>query len=49
LVRVTVNVMMSPTFGVASLTVLPIARSASWGLVEAVSLLLAGFGSNWSV
>src|SRR5262245_32970161 len=41
--------MVSPTFGVALFTVLPSWRSACCGLIEAVSELLAGLGSNWSL
>src|SRR5262249_11148030 len=43
------NVTVSPTLGRGLLTVLTRARSASWGLTEAVSVLLAGLGSNWSL
>ena len=48
LVRVTVKVIVSPTLGVASLTVLVSARSACWGVSVALAVLLAGVGSNWS-
>src|SRR5947209_1992111 len=47
-VTVTVNVTTSPTFGRALLTVLVTARSACRGAREALAVLLAGFGSNWS-
>src|SRR5262249_50866479 len=46
--RVTVNVIVSPTLGRGLLTILATTRSASRGLIEAVALLLAVFGSNWS-
>ena len=45
---VTVNVIVSPTFGVASLTVFTTARSASRVVTVASSRLLPVFGSNWS-
>src|SRR5262249_739909 len=47
-VSVTVKGIVSPTLGRALLTTLTRARSACWGLTEAVPLLLAGVGSNWS-
>ena len=47
-VRVTVKVIVSPTLGVGSLTILPSARLAACGSMEVVSVLLAVFGSNWS-
>ena len=40
---------MSPTLGVASLTVLVRARSACCGVSVALPVLLAVFGSNWSL
>src|SRR5262245_64490869 len=49
LVNVTVNVIWSPTFGVASLTVLSMARLARWGVSVALAVLLALLGSNWSL
>ena len=48
LVSVTVKVIVSPTLGVASLTVLVSARSACWGVSVALAVLLPVFGSNWS-
>ena len=48
LVRVTVKVIVSPTFGVGLLTVLVIARSACCGVSVALAVLLPGLGSNWS-
>src|SRR5262249_52466052 len=45
-VSVTVKVTVSPTLGRGLLTILTRLRSACWGLTPAVSLLLAGFGSN---
>src|SRR5262249_45493083 len=48
LVRVTVKVMVSPTFGVGSLTDLVRARSARCGVVVALAALLEVLGSNWS-
>src|SRR4029077_20057471 len=42
----TVNVMVSPTLGVALLTVLVTARSACCGVSPAPALLLAALGSN---
>ena len=39
---------MSPTLGVASLTVLASARSACCGVSVALASLLLPFGSNWS-
>ena len=44
----TVKVTLSPTFGVASLTVLLTARSARCGVSVALALLLPVTGSNWS-
>src|SRR5262245_42394865 len=49
LVNVTVNVIWSPTFGVASLTVLSMPRLARWGVSVALAVLLALLGSNWSL
>src|SRR5262245_15472345 len=43
---VPVNVIVSPTFGCASLTVCVIVRSARWGVIVALAVLFAGFGSN---
>src|SRR4051812_27135863 len=48
LVRVTVKVMVSPTLGVASLTVFVTARSARCGVSVALAVLLLELGSNWS-
>ena len=48
LVSVTVKVIVSPTLGVASLTVLVDARSACCGVSVALAVLLPVFGSNWS-
>ena len=48
LVRVTVKVIVSPTLGVGSLTVLASARSACCGVSVALAVLLAVLGSNWS-
>jgi hypothetical protein len=48
LLRVTVNVMVSPTFGEASLTLLLRARSACCGVSVALAVLLPGLGSTWS-
>src|SRR5262245_58352362 len=45
---VRVNVIVSPTFGVALATVLVMDRSASGGLTSAADSLLLVFGSNWS-
>ncbi len=45
---VTVNVIVSPTFGVALSTVFTTARSASRVVTVASSRLLPVFGSNWS-
>ena len=45
---VTVNVIVSPTFGVASSTVFTTARSASRVVTVDWSVLLSGSGSNWS-
>src|SRR5947208_2469026 len=47
--RVTVKVMVSPTLGVALLTVLLTCRSARCGDSVALALLLPAFGSNWSL
>jgi hypothetical protein len=47
-INVTVNVTVSPTFGVESLTAFVTARSACSGVSVAKAVLLAGFGSNWS-
>jgi hypothetical protein len=47
-VSMTVNVIVSPTFGVESLTVFANARSACRGVSVALALLLAVLGSNWS-
>ena len=49
LVRVTVKVTVSPTLGVALLTVLVRARSACCGVSVALALLLPLVGSNWSL
>jgi hypothetical protein len=48
LVTVTAKVMISPTLGVSSLTVLVTTRSACWGVSVTLALLLFGSGSNWS-
>ena len=48
LVSVTVKVIVSPTLGVGSLTVLVSARSACCGVSVALAVLLAVLGSNWS-
>src|SRR5262249_34392659 len=48
LVRVIVNVTVSPTLGVSLLTVLLRDKSACCGSTDAVSLLLEVLGSNWS-
>ena len=48
LVRVMVKVIVSPTLGVASLTVLVTARSACCGVSVTLALLLLATGSNWS-
>ena len=48
LLSVTVKVIVSPTLGVALLTVLVTARSACCGVSVALALLLAVSGSNWS-
>ena len=48
MVSVTVKVMVSPTLGVGSLTVLVTARSACCGVSVALAVLLPGLGSNWS-
>jgi hypothetical protein len=45
---VTVNVIVSPTFGVASLTFFASARSACCGAAVEPSLLLPELGSAWS-
>nr|WP_235857703.1 hypothetical protein [Paenibacillus albiflavus] len=47
-VTVTVKVIVSPTFGVASLTVFVMERPACWGVIVADDVLLPVFGSNWS-
>jgi hypothetical protein len=47
-VRVTVKLIVSPTLGVALLTVLVKARSACCGVTVALAVLLPAFGSNWS-
>src|SRR5262249_44010787 len=44
----TVNVIVSPTLGVASLTDLATARSAWCGVSVALAVLFPGSGSNWS-
>src|SRR5262245_36032338 len=49
LVKVIVNVIVSPTLGVLSLTVFVKARSACWGVSLALAALLVVLGSNWSV
>src|SRR5437764_1334736 len=49
LVRVTVKVTVSPTLGVALLTVLLTATSARCGVSVALALLLPAIGSNWSL
>src|SRR3954453_8670099 len=49
LVRVTVKVMVSPTFGVGLLTVLLTSRSARCGVSVALPLLLPAPGANWSL
>src|SRR4030095_14419218 len=48
-VRVIVNVMVSPTLGVALLTVFATARSAPSGVSVALAVLFAVLGSNWSL
>src|ERR1700716_2294776 len=48
LLNVTVKVMVSPTLGVALLTILLTTRSACCGISVALALLLALLGSNWS-
>ena len=45
---VTVKVTVSPTLGAELFTVLAICKSACCGTIEAVLLLLAVLGSNWS-
>jgi hypothetical protein len=47
-VSVTVNVTVSPTFGVESLTAFVTARSACCGVSVTEAVLSPGFGSNWS-
>ena len=47
--RVTVNVTLSPTFGVALSTVFETTRSACWGLVGVRAVLLRLFGSQTSL
>ena len=42
------NTTVSPTFGVASSTVLVTDRSITCGVIVAVSVLFALVGSNWS-
>ena len=49
LVRVTVNVITSPTFGVGLLTDLATCRSACCGVSVALATLLPAKGSNWSL
>ena len=49
LVTVTTKVIVSPTLGVGSLTVLVICRSACWGVSVALDVLLPVCGSNWSL
>jgi hypothetical protein len=49
LVRVTVKVTVSPTLGVALLTVLARARSACCGVAVALAVSLLVLGSNWSL
>src|SRR5262245_22704312 len=49
LVSRTVKVIVLPTLGRGLLTILPRARSADWGFVEVVAVLLPVFGSNWSL
>ena len=49
LVSVTVNVIVSPTLGVALLTAFARARSACCGVSVALALLFAVSGSNWSL
>src|SRR5262245_66309617 len=44
-----VKVMVSPTLGIGSLTILPTARSACCGDSVMPALLLPVFGSNWSL
>jgi hypothetical protein len=48
LLTVIVKLIWSPTLGVASLTVLVMARSACCGVSVALAVLLPGVGSNWS-
>src|SRR5262249_6238239 len=48
LFRGTVKTMLSPTWGVGSLTIFVSARSACCGVSGALPLLLPVFGSNWS-
>ena len=47
-VTVIVYVMLSPTLGLESLTVLVTARSACCGVSVTLCELLPEFGSNWS-
>ena len=48
LLSLTRKVIVSPTLGVGSLTVLATDRSACWGVSRTLSLLLVVSGSNWS-
>ncbi len=48
MLRVTVNVTVAPTLGVALSTLWLNPRSASCGVIVAAALLLFGLRSNWS-